>query len=425
MAGKGVSKVQRGSGFIIQVNLAGLVVFSFALIAASTLVMYGLLASRSHAAGTGNAAAHSGSAQNNDTPLKETPAWGELKAVDVELEQPQEYYTFEMDLNRTPAWWFNGMTVDRVRGLMQSCGLDASQIEHATSAALMTATPSNVVIRPDDALILGLTPEVRARFYTELSHDDDNHYMQFPFCFTEDAFESRIGKGELNPALTERIRKLCYQRGDTKCFSDYEMVLRSEPSETERLRLVKTLSRQSAVLARLHIRPDTDIDKVLGYWGRGIQVKDVRPLLESLKRLDGGGDISLLYLLPKFARERLYTFPLPPKPGDPGLDCHWSTMNFFSETPDNRFANPAYTTPYLLEHYYQVAKPCLYGDLVLILNEHGNAIHSGVYLADDLIFTKNGNNYAQPWKLMRLKELVRMYSINSGSRMVTYRDKNW
>jgi hypothetical protein len=429
MTGKGASKADPRSGFIIQLNLTGLVIFSVSLMVAAALVTYGLVAYRSKgdatAKGSHLVASPSGAGPGDDSPPQEMPPWGELKTDDVDLEQPEEYIAFEMDTNRVPKWVFEGMTPDKVRTLMQTCGLASNEIEHALSPQYISVTGSNTIIQPDDELVLSLSPQTRAKLYGALSQTSGNHYMQFPFYFPRQSFEARFGNSQLDPAIVSTVRKLLYARGDDQCFSDYELVLRRVASERERLRLVKALSRQSAVLARLRIRPDTDIDKVLGYWERGMQVKNIRPLLESVKRLQHGGSVSLLYLLPPFVRERLYTFPLPSKPGDPAMDCHWSTMNFFNEVPDDRFANPSYTAPYLTTNFYQVAKPSLYGDIILLLDQHNNAIHSGVYLADDIIFTKNGNNYAQPWKLMRTKDLFGMYAAGAPPRVAVYRNRNW
>jgi hypothetical protein len=304
---------------------------------------------------------------------------------------------------------------------MISCGLTTAQADRALSPATCSATASGTVVTPDDDLVFSLTPEVRAKFYRQLAISGGNHYMRYPFCFPGDRVNEWIGDADLADEVVARIKKLLYPRGGVTCLSDYEVVVRGLSSAAQRLSLVKALSRQPALLARLRISPQTDIDRLLGYWGRGLQVKDARPLLESLKRLENGRDISLLYLLPKFARERLYTFPLPPKENDPAMDCHWSTMNFFNDTPDNRFADPAYTVQYLTSNFYRVAKPTLYGDVVLLLDEHGNAIHSAVYLAEDIVFTKNGNNYAQPWMLMRLSDLLLNYNGESSGKMLFYR----
>ena len=126
--------------------------------------------------------------------------------------------------------------------------------------------------------------------------------------------------------------------------------------------------------------PDTDIDKLAAYWGNipNVRFTDIRPLMEALKALPEGGDLLLYYLLPKFARDRLYTFPLPPQPGDPMMDCHWTTFNFSSDTPDNRFNDPEYTIQYIKKNYYQIAAPSQYGDILLLLNDKNQIKHSAV-----------------------------------------------
>jgi len=137
-----------------------------------------------------------------------------------------------------------------------------------------------------------------------------------------------------------------------------------------------------------------------------------------------GGTVSLMYFLPPFARERLFTSPLPSNPGDPNMDCHWTAMNFFNREPDFRFSDLTYTAAYVQTNYYPIAQPGSYGDVVFLLDRDGNAIHSAVYIADDIVFTKNGNNYAQPWVLMRLPNLLSLYSITETPRVACYRHKN-
>lgn len=101
-------------------------------------------------------------------------------------------------------------------------------------------------------------------------------------------------------------------------------------------------------------------------------------------------------------------------------------MNFFNEVPDDRFTDPAYTVKYLEANYYQIANPTKYGDIILFLDgDSNNAIHSAVYLADDIVFTKNGNNMAQPWMLMHLKDLTMKYESDGPGRMLIYRNRSW
>jgi hypothetical protein len=353
-----------------------------------------------------------------------TPPWGDLVTYDIDLEQPDEYVGFELSTNQPPQWMFSGMTRAQTRALMLSSGMATDLVEEAVSPALCEEVEGATVIRPNEQMILALPPKVRANLYAALAKIPGNHYMQFPFCYPGDRFVKSFGNGQNDTRLIALVRKLLYPRGSGLCFSDFELLMQQAKDQQERMDVVKDLSRQSAVLARLRIHPDTDIDKVLGYWARGIQTKDVRPLLESVARMKDGGSISLLYLLPKFARERLYTFPVLGKEGDPVRDCHWSTMNFFNDPPSDEFSNPTKVTAYLNENYYRVAQATEYGDVILVLNKEGNAIHSATYLASDLVFTKNGDNFSQPWMIMRLGDLLARYTSDVPPQTIIYRNKH-
>jgi hypothetical protein len=318
------------------------------------------------------------------------------------------------------------MNPDAVRTFMQSSGLSADQIDKALSAACAVYTNSSTVITPDGSLVLSLAPEARAKLYSTLAHFEANELMQFPFCFPGNTFETRVDKTHLSNSTVAALRKLLYRRGDAQCFSDLVMLLHNIPDEADRLQTVKALSHQSAVLMGIRVWPDSDIDKIVNYWGaNGVHLVDVRPLLESFKRNPNGGAASIIFFLPPFARQRLYTYPQPSQPGDPTMDCHWSTMNFFNTIPDNRFSDPAYTVNYLKSNFYRIARATAYGDRIFLLNKSGNAIHSAVYLADDIVFTKNGNNYTQPWMLMHLKDLLSEYTYDDPPTVAVYRDKNF
>jgi hypothetical protein len=153
-------------------------------------------------------------------------------------------------------------------------------------------------------------------------------------------------------------------------------------------------------------------------------MKDLRPLFESQERLPGGGSVSILYLLPPLAREKLFTSPLPPVPGQERLpDCHWTALNFFNSNPDPRMSDNDYAARQISENYYQVASPGIAGDLVLLLDDANRVIHSSVYIAGDVVFTKNGINYAQPWVLMHEKDLIGTFSAINPVKVAYFRRK--
>jgi hypothetical protein len=46
-----------------------------------------------------------------------------------------------------------------------------------------------------------------------------------------------------------------------------------------------------------------------------------------------------------------------------------------------------------------------------------------VYLADNIVYTKNGNNYRQPWMLMRIPDLLATYPNTPPMRPIYMRRK--
>ena len=365
-------------------------------------------------------------APNGKAP-RDVPPWGELNVYDIQIDPPQEYIDLTSTGDRVAIWRFDGMTADQTHGLLVQSGLTDSQVASAMSPDNMTSTGRGTEIRPADDLLLSLDPLVRAQLYTRLAQCGNNVPMMVPYFIPEGNVESLFEGIRLGPEILSVVRSLTYVRGAYHYFSDIELVVNRIPTAEGRLELFKAFTREPAVMARLRIRPDTDIERIAAYWGAlpGVRIEDIRPLLEAQRRLPDGGSISLLYLLPRFAREHLYTFP-PAVQGHASFDCHWTTMNFFQETPDDRFADAAYTCAFVQSNYFHVASAGLCGDLVLVLNKKGEAIHSAVYLADDIVFTKNGGNSARPWMLMRIKNLVGMYYANANTddpRISIYRLK--
>jgi hypothetical protein len=91
-------------------------------------------------------------------------------------------------------------------------------------------------------------------------------------------------------------------------------------------------------------------------------------------------------------------------------DCAWTAFNFFNETPDNRYNDLAYLQQRLAEDFFLLTEEPRYGDLVLFSKPNGDLFHACIYLADDIVYTKNGDTAVHPWMLSTLKDLVQHYS---------------
>lgn len=404
----------------IRLTQGGLILLCTSLIVASSLLTHFLGRSRN-----GGIASASPSTEAPAPAAKDVPPWGELMTLDIELEQPEEYVSFEATTDRVASWTFTDKTLKQTREILAEAGLSPGLIDSALAAGKVEDTPQATIVKPGDEVVTAIPAEVRARLYATLSQWPANRYMANPYHLPNEDVSAMLGTSDVPAPALELLRKLTYLQAGKRMFSDLEVVLHQIPSPKGRLQLLKMLTYQTAVLARLRLRPDSDVDKLLGYWGAmpGVRAKDLRPLLESIRKTPEGGTISLLYLLPPFARERLYTFPMPTQPDDVKMDCHWTAMNFFNDTPDPRFQDNAFASNYIKENCYQIGKPSMIGDLVFLLNAKGEVIHSAVYIADDLVFTKNGINFAQPWILMRIPNMREAFTVTEEPQVVYYRRK--
>jgi hypothetical protein len=273
-----------------------------------------------------------------------------------------------------------------------------------------------------------MKPEVRSLLYATLASIPGNRFQANPYYISGNDPVSLFGsRSKLAEHVLPVMRKLCYRRNGFTYFSDPEAILAILSSEEERREFLGNITSQHAVFMRLLLRPDSDIDKPLNYWGlsmSGVPLKDLRPLFEAQRELSAGGSVSILYLLPRLAREKLFTSPLPPSSGQERLpDCHWTALNFFSSSPDPRMGDNDYAAGFISENYYQVAKPGIAGDLVLLMDDRNRVIHSSVYIAGDVVFTKNGINYAQPWVLMHEHDLVGTFSGLNPVKVAYFRKK--
>jgi hypothetical protein len=111
-------------------------------------------------------------------------------------------------------------------------------------------------------------------------------------------------------------------------------------------------------------------------------------------------------MLPLFAQRRLDTFPLGT---DEGRECFWTALNFFSDTPDDRYSDAAYVIATLASQYSPITSAPRFGDLVLTLDSKMTPVHAAVYIADGIVFTKNGQDVTTPWILMRQETMSALY----------------
>lgn len=354
--------------------------------------------------------------------------WGDLQSWNIRIEQPLEYVGFEKASPDGPFWNFGPITPESAGQILRDAGCSESLVSSLLAGAKRLQDGSLLLVPSSDE-VSSLDPTTRSKLYLKLASNPSNRFQQTPYYIADGKVERLFDeKFSSNGEAISLMKRLLYERNGFTYFSDPEVVLKLIKSRDERLKFLQSLTSQNVVMLRLLVRPDTDIDKPLNYWCLGmpgVLLKDLRSLFEAQQRLPDGGSVSILYLLPPLARERLFTSPLPPEAGAITKlpDCHWTALNFFRVEPDPRLSDNAYASDFIVRNYYEVARPSVCGDLVLLLDQQNRVVHSSVYLADDIVFTKNGINYAQPWVLMHEKDMVGAFSTLEPVKIAYFRRK--
>ena len=101
-------------------------------------------------------------------------------------------------------------------------------------------------------------------------------------------------------------------------------------------------------------------------------------------------------------------------------------MNFFNSRPNRSFLEPTNVVKTLTAEYTVVKDKPVFGDILALLDAHNNYIHMCIYIADDVVFTKNGGHFYRPWILMKFAELQESYQPASSTnqlRLYVFRRK--
>ena len=148
-------------------------------------------------------------------------------------------------------------------------------------------------------------------------------------------------------------------------------------------------------------------------------------MLKSVAEAPGAEYLDIIHMLPPLPRKLLYSYP-PLELAKHGRmpDCHWSSLNFFNYEPREYYIDTRLAASHVLENFEPIEGPYRFGDVLFFLEGPTlQAFHSCVVIADDIVFTKNGDNAANPWVLSHLEDLRQVYLSGNGGRVQGYRRK--
>ena len=350
--------------------------------------------------------------------------WGKLTAQPILIEAPASLLTVNFRLG-DGRWYFNARSADEVAAFLRARGLSAEQAARvAANAQPVEGRDGLLAAVPPEDIVRALSIDTRSKLYDALAAVPENFAQVEPFRTTELHLGDWLDADKLPPELVDEVRGLMWRRGSGLFFSDYNLVTDRLTSPAVKLELLRQLTRKSSVVLILHVPPDGAIDDLVAYYGVNGRIDKVEPVLKALSEA-GGGTIGFSNMLPAFPRGRLYRFPDPLPGKDISPDCHWSSFNFFSRgLPDDSLNDPAYVGNVLRERYEPVSGLPQFGDIVLLTLPDGSSVHSAVYIADNIVFTKNGPSLAAPFIFSTTEDMLAFYPNSERIRLAYYRLKD-
>jgi hypothetical protein len=352
--------------------------------------------------------------------------WGQIESAYVYMEAASSLIEKFTVPNTRSRWVFPADLAGSLPELLRSIGLSTELITTLMSEDKLTRDSDFIYLFPPDEALLAMPPEQRSEIASVLRKVPANEYYADPVLIVSGDIDSWFLHSDLTPSQLNLIKKLSYLRGSTLAFSDIPLLISQASGEAEARKILKACTRTRTLMAKLVIDEKTDLQSVMEYWTTGLNLrkKDVLPILQSLQDFGGQQKLDIVHLLPALPRKFLLTYP-DTSMSKEGLlpDCHWSSLNFFNYDAQPYLLDSRLATSAVLERFSTIEAPYKFGDILFFLDSQGDAFHSCVYLADDIVYTKNGRNLLSPWILMHMDDLQKVYLYDGKGRIQAFRNK--
>lgn len=363
-------------------------------------------------------------AANGEDSWKARPGpWGELEVRTVYLEAPDPLLAAVAKPNAVTRWVFEQMSEDGVRELLLKHGVPAPMVARLLDPASRTASGNVVKLFPTVAELTSLSVASRSSLYRELAKSAANEYQRDPVYILGGDLEDWLADSGLSAEQMALFRKLLWNRGDVLAFSDIQALLTLAKGPEETRDTFRALTRVRSLLVELKLPLRVERGVFLDYWSSGMTDTSQLTFLRSMLRRRADQSIDITHLFPNLPRQRIFTFP----ELEWGLkgrfpDCHWTSLNFSAATPSDDYLDTAKAASRLLGAYQAIEAPYRFGDVLCFLDD-GEGLHTCVYVADDIVFTKNGDSVLAPWVLMQIKDVEAIYRRSPSTRIQGYRLK--
>lgn len=339
--------------------------------------------------------------------------WGRLDYFHMNIEAPESFITESSIPPQQTVWRFVGMSAAETSDFFKSLELAPELLDELFKRSGLYTSDMETRILPSANLILGLSPSQRQKLYAVARPWRDSGIFFKPIIVEYNTVEQWFAGLNLPAHIPALIQKTAYPQGSGTAFSDVPFLLSQMETEEQSRNFLKALTRTRSIVLRLRIDPADDLAAVAAYWSSGGQYKDALPLLNSVARTDGVATLDVTHFLPPLARKYLYTFPNP-SAGFSGRfpGGFWTAFNFFEFWPEEETPWDSKGIEDRLRKQFTLAKDLgKFGDLIVLRDPNdGSPMHACVYIADDIVYTKNGASVFRPWTMMTLDAMLMRWS---------------
>lgn len=348
--------------------------------------------------------------------------WGKLDYFQMNIEAPVSFVTESPIPPQQTVWRFVGMSATETSNFLISLGLSPELLDELYKRSSLYTSDTETRILPSANLILGLSPIQRQKIYAVARPWRNSGIFFKPIIVEYNTVEQWFAGLNLPPHIPALIQKTAYPQGSGTAFSDVPFLLSQMDTEEQGRNFLKALTRTRSIVLRLRIDPADDLAAVAAYWSSGGRYKDALPLLKSVADTDGVATLDVTHFLPPLARKNLYTFPNPSE-GFSGHypDGFWTAFNFFEFWPEEETPSDSKGIEDRLRKGFTLEKSVgKFGDLIVLRDPNdGSPMHACVYIADDIVYTKNGASVFRPWTMMKLDAMLLHWS-HRGMPLMEY-----
>lgn len=351
--------------------------------------------------------------------------WGDLIVSNIYLEAPDSVIEVVGKPDPVPRWNFPSLSVSMVKDLLIRSGVDLALVERLTSSNQLKVNGSEVIVYPKLEDLLQIKGVVRDKLYTEISKFPQNDYYADPVFILSGNIEEWLSEATLNASQKDVIRQLVWHRGNALVFSNVGVLLSYAQNGEEIKNTLRAITRSMTLVVnkKFPLKPGQQ-ESFLRYW-IGAQPESPRMVFIRAisKETDINDTVDIMHFLPAIMREKLYTFPSLKDAAKGRMpDCHWTSLNFFNLSPRDYYRNTSLAAIQLTQSYNPVSAPYQFGD-VLCYIDNGDGLHTCVYIADDIVLTKNGENILAPWVLLTIDDVSKIYKRTPTTQIQGYRLK--